>query len=527
MPKLQIPRRLQRTLQLWAPSTPSSKAFGIAHLQGISLATEEYNDQHRDSGRSIQLRLFDDQADPNTGASIVKSLDHSDVTAVLGPANSAVSRAVLDQITASRLTIPVISSLSTATSLTIGLKTDYFLRANVSDQKRLATLLELMFGDADTRPRRLVAFYEHGDAFGEGMLTDTKDWLRTNNLNFLHTSLIEMPYPRDLSRDAAAEFVMKATTQDFGDKNDAVLLLGIAQDAVTFIEAIRNQNIWSKIYFNEPDALVFKSAAESGVPVAGVHILSVYWPENATVNSFKPSFKKAFNELPSFSAALSYDAARLLFRSIDLALDKATVGEDQKTFRDRILSNLRDDAGPSLEFALDGDHRFSAGEYRKLGFQGLQYNSKGLLVQWDEDPKGQPSIPLGNGKQIVLPTIYDLIFVVVFGFLGSTFREFSRAPPSGVWSALRKLSSPVSLVIDPAISLIVFGCVFLLTILTKRTLLEVGGDAPLIYNVGSIAFGFVAGFLGVRALFAIIKRLGINIQEQEIIGPDHAVTLKS
>jgi hypothetical protein len=50
-------------------------------------------------------------------------------------------------------------------------------------------------------------------------------------------------------------------------------------------------------------------------------------------------------------------------------------------------------------------------------------------------------------------------------------------------------------------------------------LLEIGGDAPLIYNVGSIAFGFVAGFLGIRALFATIKRLGVEISQDEIIGP--------
>lgn len=513
------PNKTTITVAVVGPLTPSSKAFGIAHLQGITLAADEYNKEHQAIGRSITLDLYDDRADPDAGARIIESLDHSDATAVLGPANSSVSRAVIDRIQEDHLTIPVISSLSTASSLTKNLHTDYFLRANVSDQRRLTALLGLMFANDGTKPRRLLALYEHGDAFGEGMLTDVKDWLRTNDLNFFNNDFIEIPYQRDLGKESANELISQAVARGFGDKTDAVIVLGIAQDAVTFIEVIRGKDIRSKIYFNEPDALVFKSAAESGVPIAGVHILSVYWPDNATVNSFKPAFKKTFHDELSFSAALSYDAARLLFRSIDLALDAPVAAEDFRGFRGRVLANLRKEDEPAMEFALEGDHRFSDGEYRRLGFQGLQYNSRGALIRWDETPDEQPSLPLGGGKQIVLPTALDLMFVVVFGFLGSTFREFKRAPPSGLWQSLVRLASPTSLLIDPAISLIVFGCLFLLAILTKRSLLEVGGDAPLIYNVGSIAFGFVAGFLGIRALFAVIKRLGVNVEEKEIIGP--------
>ena len=115
-------------------------------------------------------------------------------------------------------------------------------------------------------------------------------------------------------------------------------------------------------------------------------------------------------------------------------------------------------------------------------------NPRGELIQWNQNPVEPDQIKFeGQEKPIILPPIYDLVLVVVFGFIGSTIREITRQPPENFWRFLARLASPISLFVDPAISLIVFGCVFLLTILMKRSLLEIGGDALLIYNVASAA----------------------------------------
>jgi len=377
----------------------------------------------------------------------------------------------------------------------------------------------LIFEDDDLKPRRLIIFYESPDAFGEGMLEDAKKWLSEYNRAFLDNhDMLEIAYPRDVSQEDAAHLVAQAYEQNFGAKNDAILLLGIAKDAITFIDVIRRENMQTRIYFNEPDHLVFKAAADRGIPIAGVHVLSVYWPEDATVNSFVPSFQKKFNEEPSFSAALAYDATRIVLRAVDIALAEGPPPSIQ-AFRDSLLANLRADVGLPIDYVLAGDHRFQNNEYRKLEFKRLQYNSHGELVQWNQNPEDAPQLKLEGGKPIVLPPWYDFVFVVVFGFIGSTIREFSRQPPENFWRFLGRLSSPISLILDPAISLIVFACIFLLTVLTRRNVLEIGGDALLIYNVASIALGTVSGFLGIRALFAVIKRMGINIQEQDLFGP--------
>ena len=92
------------------PLTPSSKAFGIPHLQSITLAVDQYNQQQSEVGRKIHIEILDDKADPETGVSIVRKLAASNVAAILGPANSATTRSVISLLQNENLRIPVISS---------------------------------------------------------------------------------------------------------------------------------------------------------------------------------------------------------------------------------------------------------------------------------------------------------------------------------------------------------------------------------------------------------------------------------
>jgi hypothetical protein len=252
--------------------------------------------------------------------------------------------------------------------------------------------------------------------------------------------------------------------------------------------------------------VVFRSAAERGIPVNVVHILSVYWPRSPMVNSFRASFKKRFNEEPSFSAALSYDAARLTLRAFDAALaEGVSPFKDTQAFRDRIAANLRDDFSDPID-VIPGDHKFQNGEYRSLAFQGLQYNSQGELVPWDQNDQ-EPEPMSGTGKQnsITMPPIYCIGLLIFCSYIGSTIREFNHQAPETKWSFIVRLFSPISIIVDPAISLIVFACVFLILLLTKRDLLEIGSDTLLIYQTGSVALGALSGFLGLRALYALMS----------------------
>jgi branched-chain amino acid transport system substrate-binding protein len=343
------------------PLTPSSKAFGIPHLQGITLAVDEYNQKH--SSKQVQLEIFDDQANPSISASIAKKLSQSGSLAMLGPANSSSCAAVLLGLQEQHIRFPTVSALCSATNLTENLHNEFFYRANASDRKRLSALLSSIFNDENLRPRRVVAFYEKADAYGEGLVQDAKAWLASNYSNYLQSDFLDLGYPRDITTTDAQDLIATATDKGFGAEKDAVLLLGLGPDAIRFIKSLRDKNVKATIYFNEPDWSVFKLAAQRGIPVKGVRVLSVWWPDTPVVNSFRQSFLKRFNEEPSFSAALSYDAARLILRSLDSIAEGQAISKNLQPLRDQIATNLRNDIGDPLEFVIGGDHKFQNSEY--------------------------------------------------------------------------------------------------------------------------------------------------------------------
>jgi hypothetical protein len=102
---------------------------------------------------------------------------------------------------------------------------------------------------------------------------------------------------------------------------------------------------------------------------------------------------------------------------------------------------------------------------------------------------------------------------------GASIRWCSgRQPPETKWRFIVRPFSPISIIVDPAISLIVFACVFLILLLTKRDLLEMGSDTLLIYQTGSVALGALSGFLGLRALYALMSYMGIKVDEKDLTG---------
>src|SRR5258708_15095842 len=85
------------------PLTTPSKSFGIAHLQGVTLAVEEWN-QNPGNGPLIRLRIADDLEATEQGKAMFAELATEGVVAILGPCNSSVALQLLDDIT--RLHVP-------------------------------------------------------------------------------------------------------------------------------------------------------------------------------------------------------------------------------------------------------------------------------------------------------------------------------------------------------------------------------------------------------------------------------------
>ena len=79
-----------------APLSGNSADMGIPVKEAVELAFKELNEKGGISGRKVELIVFDDEAKPDKGTSLVQRLIENDkVVAVLGPCNTAVALATV------------------------------------------------------------------------------------------------------------------------------------------------------------------------------------------------------------------------------------------------------------------------------------------------------------------------------------------------------------------------------------------------------------------------------------------------
>lgn len=103
---------------------------------------------------------------------------------------------------------------------------------------------------------------------------------------------------------------------------------------------------------------------------------------------------------------------------------------------------------------------------------------------------------------------YALIITVILSLevLASDFAGWGRRfPVAKRKEVLARLSSPMSLIVDPAISLIVFGCIFSAHNSHQKKSFGNWRRCVVTIQFASISLGAVAGFLGIRALYAVIS----------------------
>ncbi len=519
------------TVGVLGPLTTESKSFGIGHLQGITLKANEINEKLKmeKKGWRIRLQVADDQKFPWHAVAAARLLEAAGVAAIFGPANSDKTTAVVEHMRTQGKNIPIMSSLSTATTLTDrteDLRYKYFFRANISDRKRMRDLLAHMFEERKDQPqhRKLAILYEGDDEFGEGLLNDAEDWLHKKYPNYLRDNTIKRPFIRNIKIKDAKKLIqdIRKKTGIGENENDAFLLFGLATDAVTLIKAIRDKGLDAYIYFAEFNHLVFKQALAEGLPLRKLHVFSVWWGNKriGVAAKFQNRFDTAFGEQPSFSAALAYDAAQILFWAIEKAIDHGVDPGDTENFREAVGNNIRGVDIDQSHFVLTGTHKFKDNEYVGLNLTSIGRDEYEKL--WPDIMKTNTELRAGNGgapgsdndNTFQRPDYYILLLVYLFGYAGSVAREVSHLaredPHRRIRMVLRKFFMPLSLVVDPFVALIVFGSLLVVSILSFPEMFAVGTDARLIYLYSSVAIGGLSGYLGIKALNALLARLHIT-----------------
>lgn len=493
------------------PITSTSRSFGIGHLQGIRLCVDEYNRARTPDDPVIELRIEDDQADPDESLASARRLIEDGVAAVFGPCNSACAEKILKNIDLEDSQTPFVSAMTTATRLTDELKNDYYFRCNVSDKKRIETLLQRMH--EDFAPRRIVLLYEP-DTYGAGLKEDCMRWYRQNKPNLLRGDIYPLSYERNVDSSSASEVVDRMLQQNYGTSEDhAILILGIAPDAVTLLRALRAKKVRAKIYLPEPNHRLFEREARAGLDVTDVRVFSVFWPEGGTTETydFRKSFAKKFHEEPSFSEALSYDAAAILIEAIrEVASRRPDIVKNTAAFRAELRDTLATRTHRPTTFALNATHKFTNQEYSHISFSGLKFKSDAELIRW------QRPLPLAAALtapapllQIAWPSAWILLLVAGAGAIGSVLRSLHH-DRSGFLRTLRDSITAETFLVNPAIALLVFHTIFLILVFSNSKLVRSGIDTGPLYYISGSVIGCLAGFVGIRSIYHVLDKLGIS-----------------
>lgn len=171
-----------------SPEHGGSGAMGVAHRASIEWAFADIGHSVLDGTRHVTLVPVyeDDGGDPEQSVQVAtKLVREKNVVAILGPANSGCTAAVL----AAGLEVPVISSLSTAPSLTAPTRDPWFFRATIDDRDRMLRFAHFL-RESQQLGNPSLALYE-ANPYGEGLAASLTEALGTDAVRAVRWNDVE------------------------------------------------------------------------------------------------------------------------------------------------------------------------------------------------------------------------------------------------------------------------------------------------------------------------------------------------
>lgn len=181
------------------PFTGPSADFGVPMLQGIQLAVDEINAVGGYLGRSIELVIKDDKADPPTGKARAEELARDKVTATLGFCNTGVAMAALDVFQTGKIPLIVPCAAGSPVTARFPARESYVFRTSARDGIQSAFMVE----DLVRRGWTKVAIFHDATPYGEGGLADVRKALAAHRLQPVHVARFALGV-KDLTADLQA-----------------------------------------------------------------------------------------------------------------------------------------------------------------------------------------------------------------------------------------------------------------------------------------------------------------------------------
>lgn len=316
-------------------------SYGTPMSKGAQLAVKEANEKGGILGKQVEYVEYDNRSDLTESASVAQRLVNEDVLGIVGPATSGDVKAEIPVI--EKGGVPTVAPAATLDKITIsesGDVFDYFFRVSFEDSYQGEAAAQYSFDSLGAKKAVIVEDQAVdysiglGDAF-EGKFTE-------------------------LGGEIVAQQSIQSGESDFS----AVLTTLLAQEFDV---------LYVPVYYTEA-GLFIKQAREMGItqPIVGgdgFHsptLVELAQAQNATdvyftshfstesddpkVKEFLANYKEEFGQEADTFAALSYDAANLIFDAAERAGNA-----DRDAIKDAIAKTEKFE-GITGTFAIDENH---------------------------------------------------------------------------------------------------------------------------------------------------------------------------
>ncbi len=313
--------------------------YGSQEKDGIELAVEQINNDGGILGKKVELVVKDNKSDNNEAATAAANLaTNDDVVAIIGPATSGASKAVIPNITKAQ--VPFITPSGTDDSVTMsnGKVQEYVFRSSFQDSFQGKVLAKYATEKLDSK--KVTILGDNSSDYAIGLTKAFKS-------EYKGDIAIEENFT---SGDKDFQAVLtKIKNSDF----DVLYVPGYYEEAGLIIKQAREMGITQPILGADGfgDEKIIQLAGASNVTdVYYTGHFSILAPANDTVQPFIDAYKEKFGTEPSTFNALAYDAMNMIKQAIidQNSADSAAITKG--------LANLKDFEGVTGNITIDKDH---------------------------------------------------------------------------------------------------------------------------------------------------------------------------
>lgn len=313
-----------------AALTGNSSEISVNGRNAVLLAVEEANQAGGIKGRKIELLSEDDKNDKTAALAADRRLAEQGVTAIIGHMTSGMAE----------LTVPLVNEQNIIMmSPTISLDSlsgidDNFVRVVSSNKLQGDFLAEMAFKTKKAK-RFAVIYDQRNKAFAQPVRSFFSKSIESYGGQIVATETFKNGSNGDYS--AIAKKISEIDA-------DGILLIASSVDAAMFCQQFAKQGIKLPV-FMPMWAMTNDLIKQGGPAVEGTYLISIidFESTNPDYIKFKKAYYEKYGSEATFASVLSYEAAKVLFESINNAQELTAVSIKNALLKKGIFKGLQGD----------------------------------------------------------------------------------------------------------------------------------------------------------------------------------------